>query len=585
MKRKFFIGLLVLVGAFTQSCEEFLEEELTRDVTADNYYVLESGFEDGVRAIYSNLSYFWGSEMGMTFTELGTDYHTNGADGSHKEFNLYNSQMSPAGDNYISNNDTRIRGIQENLWNLMYTSINQCNAIVDRAPDVQGMDENLKRQRVAEARFMRAFFYFTLVKHFGDVHFSLEESLEIESEANKTDRITIYEQGIIPDFEAAIDVLPDAQNEYGRATKPAAEFMLAKALLTKGWLTNSTADFARAQTLMEGVINNYNFSLLDNWGDVFDQGNQRNSEMIWTVQNTKILTLNNSGNRFHLYFLMEYDKLPGMTRDTENGRPWKRARPTRWAEGLYNDDPSLDANGLPAAPQALGTRADVRYEQGYKHVWLANNPDNNVPVDFLGDRTFTFEEGDTALFNPHVEWSPEARLAKNYQVFVPSEYTEKIYPTLNKFIDPERDNRQRTEGSRDFIIARLADAYLIAAEAALMQGDVATATAHINVIRRRAGREFINEDDELISRKDEMVVSESDVDIDYILDERARELAGEMHRWEDLVRTGKLVERVRLYNVQAAPNIQDFHTLRPIPQNFVDAVDGGYQQNPGYDGN
>ena len=571
MKRKFFIGLLVLVGAFTQSCEEFLEEELTTDVTADNYYVLEAGFEDGVRALYSRLSYYWGSEMGMTIGELGTDYHTNGADGGHKGFNVYDSRMSPTGDSYINGSSTT-----SNLWNLMYLAINQANAIVDRAPDVQGMDETLKQQRVGEARFMRAFYYFTLVKHFGDIHFSLTETEGIETEANKTDRNTIYEQGIIPDLEFAISVLPDDQNDYGRATKPAAEFILAKALLSKAWLSNNSAEFARAQSLMEGIINNYNFSLLDTWGDLWDQGNQLNSEMIWTVQNTKILTLNNSGNRFHLYFLMEYDKLPGMTRDTNNGRPWKRARPTRWAEGLYNDDPSLDANGLPAAPQPLGTRADVRYEQGYKHVWLANNPGNNVPVDFLGDRTFTFGAGDTALFNPHVEWSPEARLAKNYQVFVPSEYTEKIYPTLNKFIDPERDNRQRTEGSRDFIIARLADAYLIAAEAALMQGDVATATAHINVIRERAARD---------GREADMLVTEADVDLDFLLDERARELAGEMHRWEDLSRTGKLVERVRLYNIQAAPNIQDFHVLRPIPQNFIDAVDGGYQQNPGYAGN
>ena len=571
MKRKLFIGLLVFFGAFTQSCEEFLEEELTTDVTADNYYVLEAGFEDGVRALYSRLSYFWGSEMGMTFGELGTDYHTNGADGSHKGFNVYDSRMSPTGDGYFTSSS-----ITNNLWNLMYLAINQANAVVDRAPDVQGMDETLKQQRVGEARFMRAFYYFTLVKHFGDVHLSLEETEGIETTANKTDRNTIYEQAIIPDLEFAISVLPNEQNDYGRATKPAAEFILAKALLSKAWLTNNSGEFARAQSLMEGVINNYNFSLLDNWGDLWDQSNQLNSEMIWTVQNTKILTLNNSGNRFHLYFLMEYDKLPGMTRDTNNGRPWKRARPTPWGEALYNDDPSLDANGEPAFPQALGTRADVRYEQGYKHVWLVNNPGSNVPIDFLGDRTFTFQAGDTALFNPHIEWSAEARLAKNYQVFVPSDYTEKIYPTLNKFIDPERDNRQRTEGSRDFIIARLADAYLIAAEAALMQGDVATATAHINVIRERAARD---------GREAEMLYSEADVDLDLLLDERARELSGEMHRWEDLSRTGKLVERVRLYNIQAAPNIQDHHALRPIPQRFIDAVDGGYAQNPGYAGN
>ena len=558
------------MGVFIQSCDEFLEEELTIDVTADNYFVLESGFEDGVRAIYETLDQFWGSEMGMTMTELGTDYHTNGADGGHKGFNVYDSRLSAAGDGYI--NDSRRN---RSLWSLLYPSINQCNAIVARASLVEGMDETLKQQRVGEARFLRGLFYFTLVQTFGDIHFSLEETEGIETEANKTDRLDIYAQGIIPDLEFAASVLPNEQpgSDYGRPTKPAAEFLLAKAVLTRGWLANDQGDFARAQSLMEGVINNYGFALQDSWGSLWDQDNQINSEIIWTVQNTTNLLVNGSGNRFHLYFLMEYDKLPGMTRDTDNGRPWKRARPTRWGEALYNDTPGYNADGTPVAPQALGTRADTRYEDGYKHVWLCNNPGEYPALDFIQTRTFNIAAGDTALFNPHVEWSDAARLAKNYQVFVPSEYTEKIYPTLNKFIDPRRDNRQRTQGSRDFIVARLADAYLIAAEAALQQGNAEKAAEYVNIIRARAARD---------GREAEMQVTAGDMTIDYILDERARELAGEMHRWFDLTRTGKLVERVRAHNLQATNFIQDYHVLRPIPQFHIDAVGGSYQQNTGY---
>ncbi len=574
MKTKILIGLLVFCGFLTQSCEEFLEEDLRADVTADNYYVIESGFEDGIRALYEPLDRYWGSEMGMTMGELGTDYHTNGADGSHKEFNQYSEGggYRPDGDGYINST-----GRTGSLWSLMYTSINQANAMIGRAADVEGMSEDLKTQRIAEARFLRGLYYFTLVKHFGDIHLSLEETQGIELTANKTDRQVIYADAIIPDFEFAVSVLPETQAEYGRPTKPTAEFFLAKALLTRGWLTNDNADFARAQQLMEGVINNYDFALQENWGELWNQDNQINSEIIWTVQNTQILSLNGSGNRFHLYFLMEYDKLPGMTRDTENGRPWKRARPTRWAEALYNDQPGVDpATNLQLFPQRLGTRADVRYELGYKHVWFTNNPGTYAAFDLIQAREFTLAEGDTALFIPHESFSDEARLAKNYQIFIPEDYTDKIYPTLNKFIDPRRDNRQRTQGSRDFIMARLADAYLIAAEAAFLQGDVATATEHINVIRRRAGRE---------GRKDEMEITSADVDIDYILDERARELAGEMHRWEDLVRTNKLVERVRLHNFLGGVNIEDHHALRPIPQSHIDAVEGDYPQNPGYGGN
>ena len=69
------------------------------------------------------------------------------------------------------------------------------------------------------------------------------------------------------------------------------------------------------------------------------------------------------------------------------------------------------------------------------------------------------------------------------------------------------------------------------------------------------------------------------------MEERARELIGEQFRWLDLKRWGVLVERVKLHNAQAAPNIKDFHVLRPIPQNQIDRAEGGpaaFPQNTGY---
>jgi len=83
-----------------------------------------------------------------------------------------------------------------------------------------------------------------------------------------------------------------------------------------------------------------------------------------------------------------------------------------------------------------------------------------------------------------------------------------------------------------------------------------------------------------------MNITASDLDIDFILDERTRELLGEFHRWFDLVRTDKLIERVRLHNPEGGPNIQDHHALRPIPQEQIDLTrnsDGSsYGQNAGY---
>jgi hypothetical protein len=152
-------------------------------------------------------------------------------------------------------------------------------------------------------------------------------------------------------------------------------------------------------------------------------------------------------------------------------------------------------------------------------------------------------------------------------------YTEKLYPTLNKWIDNTRPNRQHTQGQRDFYLMRLGEAYLLRAEARFQQGNLQGAADDINVIRERAAWPGMEE---------EMRITAGDVDLDFILDERARELDGEGQRWFDLTRTGTLVERVRAHNPEASPNIQDFHILRPIPLDQIDRTQGGYPQNPGY---
>ena len=149
------------------------------------------------------------------------------------------------------------------------------------------------------------------------------------------------------------------------------------------------------------------------------------------------------------------------------------------------------------------------------------------------------------------------------------------YPSLLKFLDPLRPSINEMAGRRDFPVMRLAEMYLIACEAAWRQDDNAAAADYVNVLRTRAA---------LPGREEEMQVAPGDIDLDFILEERARELIGEKHRWYDLKRTGTLLERVRQHNLDAAPNIQDMHLVRPIPQTQIDRVGnpGEFRQNPGY---
>jgi len=130
----------------------------------------------------------------------------------------------------------------------------------------------------------------------------------------------------------------------------------------------------------------------------------------------------------------------------------------------------------------------------------------------------------------------------------------------------------------------LSEAYLIAGEALMMSNNGAEAANLINVVRKRAAKQGANSA-ETAANQSAMQITPAQLNIDFILDERSREFLGELMSWFDLVRTGKLVERVKKYNPSAAVGIQSHHVLRPIPQDQIDRTLGGkeaFPQNPGY---
>jgi hypothetical protein len=146
-----------------------------------------------------------------------------------------------------------------------------------------------------------------------------------------------------------------------------------------------------------------------------------------------------------------------------------------------------------------------------------------------------------------------------------------IYPYTRKVEGrPWGANNTSGKTDNDLYVYRLAETYLLRAEAYFRKGDLINAAADINVVRARAKA---------------TPVAAANVTINYILDERARELIAEEPRRRTLIRMGKLVERVRLYGFRPTgrTSIQDYHNWWPIPQTAIDANFGAeLKQNDGY---
>ena len=542
-------GALVLGLIVGQACQDALQEDVISQIGSD-YLNTQKGLDDAISAAYSTMRIWYGTERGNNFTEFGTDIYTNGADGSWKFMNTYTNQFD-------SNN-----GHVRELWDELYRGINTCNAVIERAPDIPGVSEAVKTQRIAEAKFIRAHHYFLMVQLFGPVELRLEETKVPTKEVSRAPESEIY-AAIIQDLSQAIPGLEakKASSQFGRATRAAAEHLLGRVYVTKGTSTSKASDdFAKAEPLFKNVIASYGLKLLNDFGQVHAFGNEINDEVIWSVQYTRSPLTNGGGNNSHVFFLMEYDTQPGMQRDTENGRPFKRYRPTVYAmETVFQNREN-----------------DSRYKKSYKDTYKSNKPGTYNTTFDNSKAKLTFAAGDTTMFLPGYNMTAAERASKPYQVLIPSAYTEKLFPALTKHLDPGRVDRTQFEGGRDYIAMRLADTYLLLAEAQFRQGKIAEATSTINVIRRRAAWP---------GKETAMEITASDMTFDFLMEERARELTGEQTRWLDLKRWGNLIERVKKYNPQAAPNIKDFHVLRPIPQNQIDRAEGGassFPQNPGY---
>ena len=553
---KYLILMFVLVFSVSACTEEeWLEEEAFGFYSADNSYVTEDQFNAAVTKLYQETDQYssWSNNANF-FISLYTSDIAFGANRQNINLNNYGAQLVPG------NGHVRIN------WQRYYSVIAQANTVLGRI-DLEGTEFNSEAKRTAlkaEASFFRGYLYHYLATQYGGVPLVLEEVTSAKRDFVRATQEQVYAQCII-DLEYAAANLPDV-TELGdevRLTKAAANHLLTELYIIVG-------EYDKAIASASAVIDHPSYELMrgrfgsrmdepgDVYWDLFRRGNQNrssgNTEAIWVAQYEYLVPGGGNGSTITQFLGPGYYNIQGpdgvnlfLGPTTQNG-----GRGISWlapSDYMLNDV-WVDSPG------------DMR------------NSETNIIRDLAADNPNSPYFGQKMVENNLI--SNDNRLSKLWSAIFTKTTPINNFPE-ELFVDASTGEvtRNASQTFRDHYHMRLAETYLLRAEAYLLAGNTGLAAADINKIRERANAPLI---------------TSGDVDIDFILDERARELHFEEFRTLTLKRMGKLVERVRTgnpwYNGKFSPEIStidDYHSLWPIPSQEIERnSEAELVQNPGY---
>ncbi|MBN9380894.1 MAG: RagB/SusD family nutrient uptake outer membrane protein [Chitinophagaceae bacterium] len=593
-----FLGAAILAG----SCKKVLQENPHTVFTVD-YFKTPDGIQNGVNALYSGMRFYYGNMDGTIAFNSGTDEATLGDQG-------YNSSTESSYGDYSINS---ANGHNSGIWSNSFPNINLANAVVQFAPGIAALDPIAKDTIIAQARFLRGLYYFNLVQQFGAVPLDLGAGILAFNESafqgfNRLPTADLFVkdyQVIIADFSFAAQKLRDQRPTTAfRLSKSAALHMLAKAYLFRGYSAAKVAtDFDSAYKVAMNLISNqsqYGTSLLPDYGDVFKEGNEYNSEILYAVEripgdqnDNEVLNptsfdpkTNIEGNMWTANYQNNYDiprgsgKFP-CDRVVKYMRPLRQLVPTPYVYNIAFIDKFNDS----------------RYDNTFRTVWTATN--NNCSA-LAG-----INSGDTCYFlAPYKGYGDSLRAlgTKKYAIINPDSFyvlkSSKIqlFPSIKKYDDNKRTGVSDYSG-RPTSVCRLGETYLLAAEAAIEAGHAGDALPLITTLRTRAayraGIPDLSTRQTMIMMRnagtpeapDWRAITTADMTQNFIMEERTRELFGENVRWPDLACRGLLVSRVQAYNPLGGSSVKATNALRPVPQTQLDAItdpDKIKYQNPGY---
>lgn len=607
MKKKIylFVAATLLTGMTITSCSNFLEPEnkSAGGQTADDRFSADA--TQFLTTAYNSLKSI---AYNPSLYQQGTDLYINTRG---KSGGVYNEYTLTPEDNGVSS-----------LYSNIYKTINYANGVISYA----GADSNLGHQ----ARFLRAYGYYLLTQQFGGVPYVTTYINDASREYPRTPLSEVY-AGIIEDLTSLYNnsTLAD-QDHNGRASKQAVAALLAKVYLAAGWdldtsvnnieqgtySVNSTSNFTQAAQWAETAIHGVNLTM--SFADKWSPSNEGNAEEIFSVQYERTGYPGNSTDGGHsmqnnyggyygdcttsgqknvgsentqseksMYLFEEGDKRYEATYMTTMYNGGKSGNVANWGTEGYYAYYNVDAAKLATFHIAhryfpwYVTEEEAEAEfAAHKEQYVQGDDITEVTADILtlpNVIKYTFNADGSVK-------SKRTQAISDYNVQTSNGVCVK------KFDDPASEQVTGNNTYRDIVIFHVSDMYLVAAEAYLMAGQTAQALTKINAVRNRAGLESLSS---FSDYENTYATSPSFQirDIDLILDERARELYAEGHRWMDLRRTKQLVR----YNVEFSPYVtsakamQDvsgsgYKLYRPIPANEIEMNTAmtSADQNPGY---
>ncbi len=559
--------LLVGTLTLTAGCDEekFLEEIPLDFYSPENSFISAGNFDAALTDLYARVRAISSVDGGATiYSEvLGTDLAFNARLATDR-MGSYAVGLTPQSN------------IPAQHWLRWYKVIGNANTIIARAA-TSNLTEVQKKQFAAEAKLFRAWAYHKLVNLYGAVPLIVNEINTPTTNFTRASKEDVLKQIVADASEAAANLPAIDAVKDGRISKPVANHLLAEVYI-------ELKDYDKAIAAATEVIEKSNLKLMierfgslrtqaggDVFYDLFRVGNQNrkagNTEAIWVMQyendviGGQLASTGAAQNQLErvvapaVSSLVAPDNKPSMIDNVaastlnSGGRGVSFVQPTDyWTYEIWGLDAKKDNRKV--------TSTDIRTSPF------------NIVRDFIYTSPLSIHVGKSIIDFPATNGIKAGNTWRWYPF--PSKITTPGQHPIGLLQDAVKLTLKSGAGGlfRDTYLIRLPETILLRAEAQLLKGNAALAAADINIVRNRSKA---------------IPVTTGEVTLDYILDERARELMFEEDRRITLVRMGKLVERVKKFNALSGPTIQPFHALFPIPFAEIQAnKDAVLEQNPGY---